>query len=120
MSYKIVIYEDRQGKSPITEMLNDLNIKARSNKLHRVRLKKISEYIELLRVFGTRAGLPATKHIDGDIWELRPARGRIFFAYWKDNTFVLLHHYIKNTQKTPQKEIDQAKRNLHDFLERNE
>jgi len=32
---------------------------------------------------------------------------------------VLLHHFIKKTQKTPLREIEQAKRNLADFL-RNE
>ncbi|MDR2179944.1 MAG: type II toxin-antitoxin system RelE/ParE family toxin [Synergistaceae bacterium] len=32
--------------------------------------------------------------------------------------FVLLHHFIKKTQKTPVKEIDQAKRNLKDFLDK--
>ncbi|MDZ5724784.1 type II toxin-antitoxin system RelE/ParE family toxin [Acetobacterium sp. K1/6] len=37
------------------------------------------------------------KHIDGDIWELRPLADRIFFFYWKDNTFVLLHYFHKKT-----------------------
>ena len=56
--------------------------------------------------------------IEDDIWELRPMRDRILFAYWKDNKFLLLHHFVKKTQKTPQREIDQAKRNMADFLER--
>lgn len=34
--------------------------------------------------------------------------------------FVLLHHFIKKTQKTPKREIDQAKRYLKDFKEREE
>lgn len=33
---------------------------------------------------------------------------------------VLLHYFIKKSQKTPKKEIDQARKNLRDFLERNE
>jgi phage-related protein len=120
MEYKVVIYEDEDGKSQIAEMLDDLNVKARSNKEHRVRLKKISEYVELLKAFGTRAGLPSTRHLEGDIWELRPTNDRILFAYWKDCQFVLLHHYVKKSQKTPQREINQAKRNLKKFLERSE
>ena len=60
------------------------------------------------------------KHIEGDIWELRPLKDRIFFFYWKDNTFILLHYFIKKTQKTPQREIEQAKRNLKDFLDRSD
>ena len=40
--------------------------------------------------------------------------------YWKDNKFVMLHYYIKKTQKAPVKEIDRARKNLKDFLERND
>ncbi|WP_312700896.1 type II toxin-antitoxin system RelE/ParE family toxin [Sedimentibacter sp.] len=118
--YNIEIYEDKNGDSPIADYLEELNKKAKNSKEHRLRLKKIAEYIELLKSYGTRAGLPATKHLDGDIWELRPMNDRILFIYWKDNVFVLLHHFIKKTQKTPQREIDRAKRNLKDFLERSE
>ena len=39
----------------------------------------------------------------------------------KDNGFILLHYFqFKKTQKTPKREIDQAKRNLKDMQERNE
>ena len=36
----------------------------------------------------------------------------------KDNEFVLLHHFIKKTQKTPLRELEQARLKLNDFLER--
>ena len=68
---------------------------------------------------GSRAGEKYMKHIEGDIWELRPLENRIMYAYWKDDTFVLLHHFKKKTQKTPKSEIQIAKNNLKDFLERN-
>ncbi|MCC8014373.1 MAG: type II toxin-antitoxin system RelE/ParE family toxin, partial [Eubacterium sp.] len=80
----------------------------------------ILAYISVLSEYGTRIGEPIVKHIDGDIWELRPLSNRIFFFYWKDNTFVLLHYYIKKSQKAPKKEINKAKNNLKDFLERND
>lgn len=38
---------------------------------------------------------------------------------YKNNKFIILHHFIKKTQKTPKREIEQAKRNLQDYLERN-
>lgn len=40
---------------------------------------------------------------------------KIFFAYWKDNVFVLLHYFIKKAKKTLPQEIKQAERNLKDF-----
>ena len=64
-------------------------------------------------------GEPTIKKLKGtDIWELRPIKDRILFAYWQDNTFILLHYFIKKTQKTPRREIEQAKRNLADYRER--
>lgn len=53
-----------------------------------------------------------------ELWELRPSSDRIFFAYWKDNMFVLLSRFVKKTRKTPLREIERAERNLKDFLER--
>ncbi|MDR2610344.1 MAG: type II toxin-antitoxin system RelE/ParE family toxin [Clostridiales Family XIII bacterium] len=77
------------------------------------------EYIGQLQTYGIAAGEPAMKHIKGtEIWELRPTNDRIFFAYWKDNVFVLLSHFIKKSQRTPRREIERAERNRKDFLER--
>lgn len=74
--------------------------------------------IQILAQHGTRAGLPYMKHIEGDIWELRPMRERVFFFCWDGKSFVLLHHFTKKTNKTPRREIEQAKRNMQDFRER--
>ena len=63
-------------------------------------------------------GEPYIKHLDGEIWELRPIRDRILFAAWHQGGFVLLHHFMKKTQKTPAREIAQAKQNLADLIER--
>jgi phage-related protein len=58
------------------------------------------------------------KHLDGEIWELRPLQDRILFAKWIHGGFVLLHHFVKKTRKTPTREIEQAKKNLQDFIQR--
>ena len=47
-----------------------------------------------------RAGQPYIKHLDAEIWELRPLRDRILFVAWLDGSFVLLHPFVKKTQKT--------------------
>lgn len=114
--YDIYFYEDGDGNSPIFEYMQALS--TRTDKDSRINHTKINDYIEILSQYGKAAGEPYIKHIDGDIWELRPIRGRIFFASWTDSGFILLHHFIKKTQKTPQREIDQAKRNLQDIRER--
>ena len=117
--YDIYFYDDKDGNSPILDYIEDLSKK--TDKDSRINHNKINDYIQVLSEYGKTAGEPYMKHIDGDIWELRPIRGRIFFASWTDNGFILLHHFqFKKTQKTPKREIDQAKRNLQDMQERSE
>ena len=62
--------------------------------------------------------MPYVRHLDGEIWELRPLRNRILLAGVVNGKYVLLHHFIKQTQKTPSREIEKAKRELADFIER--
>lgn len=116
--HKIVFYRDQSGREPVAEYIESLL--ARSDKDSRIKATKIRDYVKILSMNGTQAGEPFVKHLEGPIWELRPLRDRILFAGWVDGQFVLLHHFMKKTQKTPKREIDQAKRNLADFMERNQ
>lgn len=116
--FEVEFYEDRSGKEPIKDFIVDLQAKGQTSKNDRIRSEKILTYIRVLQEYGTRAGEPYIKHIEDDIWELRPLSDRIFFFYFRCNTFILLHHYIKKTRKTPRREIEQAKSNLADYLER--
>ena len=116
--FDYITYRDRQGNDEFENWIKELAEKSKTSKHDRVQLKKILEYLEILRINGTRSGEKYVKHIQGDIWELRPLENRILYAYWKDETFILLHHFKKKTQKTPKKEIQKAQNNLKDFLER--
>lgn len=116
--YDIHFYKDKDGKEPVVEYLRELS--AQNTKDARIKLHKIQDYINVLAKFGTRAGEPFTKKIDDkyDIWELRPTSDRIMFVSWVNNSFVLLHSFPKKTQKTPQREIEKARRELKDLKER--
>jgi phage-related protein len=116
--HEIIFYKDSRGNEPIKEYLYELKQKSLTSKSDRILLEKILTYIKALQQYGTRTGTPIVKHIDGGIWELRPLNNRILFFYWRDDVFVLLHHFIKKTRKTPTREIEQARRNLKDFLRR--
>ena len=114
--HAIYFYKDKSGKEPVLEYLKELlslNVKD-----SRIKASKIQDYINMLSEHGTKIGEPYIKHIEGEIWELRPLRDRIFFVAWVNNSFVLLHHFMKKTQKTPSKEIEKAKRELNDLKER--
>lgn len=118
--FEVLFYYDKHGESDIVNYLDTLQIKAKTSKTDRINREKILAYIGALERYGTRLGKPYVKHIEDEIWELRPLSNRIFFFYWKDNKFVLLLYFIKKSQKTPTKEISKAKNNLKDFLERND
>lgn len=116
MVHNIYFYKDKNGNEPVLDYMRELASK--KGKDSRIKLNKINDYIELLSQHGTRAGEPYIKHLDAEIWELRPLRDRILFVAWMDGSFVLLHHFMKKTQKTPKREIEQAKRELADLKER--
>ena len=117
--FDIIFYKNSSGDEPIKDFLVELSKKAKTSKHDRIQFQKINAYLKALKEYGTRVGEPIVKHIDGDIWELRPLENRIFFFYWRDNNFILLHHYIKKSNKAPVREIEQARRNMRDFIERN-
>ena len=116
--HKIIFYKDKKGKSEIQEYI--LNLQNRKDKDSRIKFNKIMGYVDVLSRHGIAAGEPYIKHIEDDIWELRPLRDRILFAYYDKDTFILLTIFMKTTRKTPQMEIDKAKRFLKDWSDRNE
>lgn len=118
--YTVEFYEKANGESELWNFLEELREKSATNKDARIQYKQISLYIQLLQDSGTRLQDNITKHIDDGIWELRPGNNRVFYFFFKDNTFVLLHHFQKKSQKTPRKEIEKAKSERDDYLSRKE
>ena len=65
--------------------------------------------------FGWPLGLPLVDPIEGDIWEVRSKlANRIAHVLFvvNGNTMVLLHGFIKKSQKTPKPDLDLAKERL--------
>ena len=65
--------------------------------------------------FSWPIGKPLADHIEGDIWEIRTRLNdriaRILFVI-EGASVVLLHGFIKKTQKTPPSELDTARQRL--------
>ncbi|MCR4747927.1 MAG: type II toxin-antitoxin system RelE/ParE family toxin [Clostridiales bacterium] len=116
--YKIEFYEDENGRSSLKEYIRKLKSESIRNKDSRIKFTKTVAYIDALQEMGTRMGEPVTKHLDGEIWELRPLSIRITYAFIGNNTYLLLHHFIKQTDKTPRREIEKSKRELADYRRR--
>ena len=118
--YTIEFYEKNNGESELWDFIEALRIKSQTSKDAHIQFKQISLYIQLLQDNGTRLPDNITKHLGDDIWELRPGTNRVFYFYFKNDTFVLLHHFRKKSQKTPRREIEQAKAERDDYLCRKE
>jgi phage-related protein len=78
--------------------------------------------IDLLSLKGTALTQPYVSHIQGDLWELRikfaSDISRIFYFIPLQNKIVLLHGFLKKTNKTPPSEIEIAKNRMLDYKER--
>lgn len=103
--YEIEFFEDKNGHSEIADLLRTLKEQGKSNKESRINLNKIIAYMDLLEEKGTRIGEPMTKHLDGEIWELRPLKNRILYAYYRENKFIMLHYFIKKRRKLLKKKL---------------
>ena len=93
------------GSEPVREWLKRLSAQDR---------KTIGEDIKTVQ-FGWPLGMSLVDHLEGDIWEVRIKLdnriARILFVIDK-HTMILLHGFIKKSQKTPKPEIDLAKQRL--------
>lgn len=75
---------------------------------------KVARHIDLLELFGNRLRMPYSKSLGNNLFELR-IKGqqeiRIFYTF-NEGIAILLHCFIKKTQKTPAKEIEIARDKL--------
>ena len=118
--FNIEFYKTVKGYSDIFEFLEALRIKAGTSKDARIQYSQVLRCIELLQENGTNLPIGIVKHLQDEIWELRPGNNRVFLFYYDKNTYVLLHHYQKKTQKTPKREISRAITEMNDYISRKE
>ncbi len=74
-------------------------------------IAKAIRIIGLLKVFGNDLGMPQSKHLSDGLFELRiPGKRAVRILYcFHRNEAVLLHAFIKKTQKTSKKELSTGK-----------
>ena len=114
--YNINFYRDEKGNELVKEYI--ISLKTKNTKDSLIKLQKIQDYLNVLRENETRAGMPYVRHLDGNIWELRPLKDRILFFGYDGNNIILLSHFRKMTQKTPSREIKKANKLMKDYIER--
>lgn len=118
--YRVEFYENRHGESDVWDFLEKLRLKSKTSKDARIQYNQIVFYIDLLAKSGTNLPTNITKHVEEDIWELRPGNNRVFYFYFDEKQYVLLHHFRKKSQKTPKREITRAKAERDDYIHQKE
>jgi phage-related protein len=102
---QVVFYRTESGNEPVREWLKSLSPKDR---------KIIGEDIKTAQ-FGWPTGMPLIRKLDSGLWEVRsqlPNRiARVIFTV-EDDVMVLLHGFIKKSQKTPASDLALAKQIL--------
>lgn len=73
----------------------------------------------MIEEFGPALGKPYTTSIGGGLFEIR-AKGkegiaRSLYCMAKGREIVILHSFVKKSQKTPKKELDLAKKRMKEL-----
>jgi len=83
-------------------------------------LAKYLRLTDLICEFGPNLGMPHTKSLDRGLFELRVKSKegivRVFFCTKVGKKIIMLHHYIKKTQKTPKREMKIAKTRMNEVM----
>lgn len=102
---QVIFFKTEAGNEPVREWLKALPQEEK---------KTIGQDIKTVQ-FGWPLGMPLVRKLDKDLWEVRsylPNRiARVLFTV-SDKTMVLLHGFIKKSQKTPADDLALAKQRL--------
>ena len=112
MKLFIKYWRNPTGRAPVETYVDIIDSKEERAELLSV-LKGIQEN-------GTNAIGVEFRQIEGKLWELKMRihrnQHRIFYVVLKGNEMVLLHGYLKKSQKAPLKEIQAAKQRLKTII----
>jgi phage-related protein len=82
-------------------------------------LANLLHILEMIEEFGPSLGKPHTAPMGDGIFEIRAKGkegiGRALFCMVKGSEIVILHSFIKKTHKTPQRELEKARRRKKDL-----
>ena len=110
MRLRVVFYKTEAGKEPVRDWLKSLPTEEK---------KIMGQDIKTVQ-FGWPLGMPLVRKLEKDLWEVRshlPNRiARVIFTV-NDDVMVLLHGFIKKSQKTPTNDLTLARKRLQTLWE---
>lgn len=108
---EIIFYIKQNNRCPVKEFIEDLEVKDKA---------KILACLKSIEELGYDTPRVQFRQIAGRLWEIKirsvETGYRIFYVGIKPKTMILLHAFQKQSQKTPQKEIEIAKQRLLEVM----
>lgn len=105
----MVFYRTEAGNEPVRQWLKGLE---------RADRKAVGEDLKTAQ-YGWPLGMPLIRKLEPDLWEVRSSItqgiARVIFTVGA-GTMVLLHGFVKKSQKTPPTELRTARQRLGDLL----
>lgn len=105
---KVIFYRTSSGKEPVRDWLKSLS---------KTEKKVIGENVKTIQ-FGWPLGMPLVRKLEPGLWEVRSQLdtriARIIFTVDND-TMILLHGFIKKSQKIPKNDLELAKKRASDL-----
>lgn len=97
------------------EYFND-KVSEKILKLPKGILARYIHVTDLMLEFGPNLGMPHTRSMGDKLFEIRlkskEGIGRVFYCTMIDKRIVILHSFVKKTNKTPEKELKIARKRL--------
>ena len=82
-------------------------------------LANLIHILEMIEEFGPNLGKPHTAPIGKGLFEIRAKGkegiGRSLFCTLNKEEIVVLHSFVKKTQRTPKKELDKARKRMKEL-----
>ena len=76
-------------------------------------------YAERMEMYGPDLGMPHTRAMGGGLFELRlkaeEGIARVFYCTLVGRRIVMLHQFIKKSEKTPRRELDIARKRMKEM-----
>ena len=79
-------------------------------------LARFVRYAERMEAYGLDLGMPHTRAMGDGLFELRlkaaEGIGRVFYCTLVGSRIMMLHQFVKKSEKTPRKELAVARRRM--------
>jgi len=102
---RVIFYCTASGREPAREWLRSLDRESK---------KIIGDDIKTVQ-YGWPLGMPLVRKLGDDLWEVRSqvrdGIARVIFVA-EEGMMVVLHGFVKETRKTPRRELETARRRV--------